>query len=129
MINKKIIHQTLSYLIALVWIINGLFCKVLNLVPRHLQIVSRILGNEYAVFFTKVIGVSEVLMAAWILSKIRTRLCAITQIIIIAIMNTIEFFLAPDLLLFGKINSIVAFVFIVIIFYNEFFLRKIIQRT
>ena len=38
-------HQVLHYLIAAVWLANGLFCKVLNLVPRHQQIVARILGK------------------------------------------------------------------------------------
>jgi hypothetical protein len=28
-------YQLLNYLIAAVWLVNGLFCKVLNLVPRH----------------------------------------------------------------------------------------------
>ncbi len=37
-------NQILNYLIAAVWIANGLFCKVLNLVPRHQEIVARIIG-------------------------------------------------------------------------------------
>jgi uncharacterized membrane protein YphA (DoxX/SURF4 family) len=107
-------------LIALVWIVNGLLCKVLNLVPRHQQIVGRILGDEYAGIATKTIGVLEILMAVWILSRIQSRVCAVTQIVIIATMNIIEFILVPDLLLFGKINIIVATFFILIIYLNEF---------
>jgi hypothetical protein len=45
-------HQTISYLIAAVWLINGLVCKVLNLVPRHREIVARILGDNHAPLFT-----------------------------------------------------------------------------
>jgi len=86
-------------------------------------IVARILGEEYAFIFTKVIGVLEVLMAAWIISKINPRVCVLTQIIIIATMNIIEFILAPDLLLFGHINAIVAAGFILVIFINEFVLK------
>ena len=63
-------------------------------------------------------------MALWIVSRIKTRWNAITQITIVAMMNIIEFILAPDLLLFGKFNSIFALLFILIIYYNEFILNK-----
>jgi hypothetical protein len=43
-------------LIAAAWLVNGLFCKVLNFVPRHEEIVRRILGDEYSVFLTKASG-------------------------------------------------------------------------
>jgi len=120
----------LTGLIAVVWIANGLFCKVLNLVPRHQLIVSRILGGEYAGLWTKAIGVAEIFMAIWILSGIKTRLNAVTQIIVVATMNIMEFILAPDLLLFGRVNSIVALMFILVIYYNEYVLnKKLAQQT
>jgi hypothetical protein len=118
------IKNLLNYLIAAVWIANGLFCKVLNLVPRHQQIVARILGEDHARLFTFLIGLSEIVMAAWILSRFMQRVNAITQIIIIATMNALEFFLAPDLLLWGKANAIFALLFILLIYYNEFHNRK-----
>ena len=34
------------------------------------------------------------------------------QMVVVAVMNVIEFFLAPDLLLFGKFNSLVALVYV-----------------
>ena len=117
-------NNLLHYLIATVWIANGLFCKVLNLVPRHQEIVARILGNDHSRLLTILIGLSEIAMAVWILSRIRSRVSAITQIIIIAVMNTLEFFLAPDLLLWGKANAIFAFLFILLIYYNEFHNNK-----
>jgi len=117
------INKFLNYLIAAVWIANGLFCKVLNLVPRHQEIVARILGNDHAGLLTKAIGGSEIAMAIWILSRFQTRLNAITQITIIGTMNVLEFFLAPDLLLWGRFNLLFAFLFMILIFYNEFFLR------
>ena len=107
-----LIRKSLTYFIAAVWLYFGLFCKVLNFQPRHEQIVARILGNEYAHIFTKAIGVSEILMAIWVLSGIRSRFCTITQITLVATMNTIEFFYANDLLLFGKTNAFVAVLFI-----------------
>jgi hypothetical protein len=82
--------KLLTWLIALVWIINGLFCKVLNWAPRHQLIVARIL---------------------------------IAQVIVVGVMNGIEFFMAPDLLLFGRGNIILALVFMTIVYFNEFFLH------
>ena len=116
--------QFLTYLIAAVWIANGLFCKVLNLVPRHREIVARITGNAHAEVLTRAIGFSEIAMAIWIVSGIRTRLNAITQAVVIATMNSLEFILAPDLLLWGRYNALFAFLFILLILYNEFYLRN-----
>ena len=116
--------QFLNYLIAAVWIANGLFCKVLNLVPRHREIVARIIGNTHAVVLTRAIGFAEVMMAIWILSGIRTKLNAVTQVVVIAMMNSLEFILVPDLLLWGKFNALFAFLFILLILYNEFCLRN-----
>ncbi len=117
-------HQILTYFIATVWFTNGVFCKVLNFVPRHQDIVARILGYDHARLFTLLIGVSETLMAVWILSGVMTRLNAITQIIVIATMNSLEFFLVPDLLLWGRFNALFAFLFILMIYYNEFHLKQ-----
>ncbi len=117
-------NKLLTYLIALVWIVNGLFCKVLNLVPRHQEIVVRILGNDHARLLTLLIGLSETVMAVWILSGIKSRLNAIAQILIIATMNILEFILVPDLLLWGRFNAVFAFMFLFVIYYNEFRLRN-----
>ena len=121
---NKAAHKFLSYCIAAIWFANGLFCKVLNLVPRHQQIVAGILGDKYSRILTILIGLSEIAMAICILSRIRTRLNAIAQIIIIATMNTLEFLLVPDLLLWGKFNSVFALLLIVAIYYNEFYLNR-----
>ncbi len=121
--KKYVIANWLNFFIAIVWISNGLFCKVLNLVPRHQQIVARILANDQARLWTLLIGFAEVGMAVWILSGIMTRLNVLTQIMIIAIMNVLEFILAPDLLLWGRFNLLFAFLFILLIFYKEFYLK------
>jgi hypothetical protein len=117
-------HRILSHFISLVWFINGLVCKVINLVPRHEQIVSRILGNDHSRLLTVLIGLSEIVMAVWILSGFKKRFCAITQIIVIGTMNILEFVLAPDLLLWGRLNSLFAFLFILLIYFNEFVFNK-----
>ena len=117
------INKLLNYLIAAVWLANGLFCKVLNLVPRHQEIVARITGSIHAGVLTRLIGLAEIAMAVWILSGFRTKLNAITQAVIIATMNSLEYMLAPDLLLWGRFNALYAFLFILVILVNEFYLR------
>jgi hypothetical protein len=117
-------HQILTFFIAAVWLINGLVCKLLNLVPRHRQIVASILGEQYASGITILIGIAEIMMAIWVVSGIWSRLNAITQILVVATMNIIEFLLVPDLLLWGKANAIFAFLFILLIYYNEFRLNR-----
>lgn len=114
------IRKVITCFIALVWLINGLVCKVLHLVPRHEQIVARILGASYARSLTLAIGISEIGMAIWVLSGYRSRWNAILQMLIVATMNTLEFILVPDLLLWGRCNALFAGMFILLIYYNEF---------
>jgi uncharacterized membrane protein YphA (DoxX/SURF4 family) len=116
-------NKILTWLIAAVWIANGFFCKVLNLVPRHREIVARIIGNDHATVCTKLIGCAEIAMAIWIIIGYKPRLAAIVQTLVIATMNTMEFFLAPDLLLWGRHNALYAFLFILVILANEFYRR------
>jgi hypothetical protein len=107
-------------LFGLVWGVNGLICKVLDIVPRHRQIVGRILSEEHALALTRIIGFSEVLMALWIISGWKWRISATVQIIVVATMNIIEFSLAPDLLLFGRWNALVALSYCTVVFYAGF---------
>ena len=116
------LKKILTILIAMVWLVNGLFCKVLNLAPRHRQIVGEILTPYDSLILTRLIGVLELLMVAWILSGIKPRLCALTQIIIVALMNVIELTMVPELLLFGYFNGIVALIFITAVYINGFIL-------
>lgn len=106
------------YLLSAIWLGNGLFCKVLGLVPRHEQIVARILGEAHAHPFTVAIGWSETLMALWILSGWRYRWCAAAQIAVIASMNLLEFLLVPDLLLWGRLNALFALLLVLFIYWT-----------
>jgi hypothetical protein len=117
-------RKAITTMIFIVWLANGLFCKVLNLVPRHQQIVARILGEDYSRPLTVIIGIAEIAMAVWVLTRFQSRLNAITQIMVVAAMNILEYFLVPDLLLWGKFNSVFALLFIGLIYYNEFVLKK-----
>lgn len=108
-------NRLLTILIACVWLINGLICKVLGLVPRHEAIVVRILGNEFAHPLTILIGISELFMAAWVLSRYKLKLNTFTQIGLVASMNILETILAPDLLLWGYWNLIWAILFCIVV--------------
>lgn len=123
----KILHQSLTVLIAFVWFANGLFAKVLGFVPRHEQIVARILGDSYSDILIVMIGVGELFIAAWVLTGKFSRFAAVLQISLVLTMNVIEFVFARDLLLFGGLNAVFAIAFVSVVFINEFVLRKRIE--
>ena len=96
----------------------------MDYVPRHQEIVSRILGKPYAAFLTNMIGVGEVFLAVFIIMGYQSRQLAILQVFLIAVMNLLEITLVPELLLFGRWNGLVALAFILLILYHEFYLKK-----
>ena len=116
-------YRLLILAIASVWLANGLLCKILNLVPRHQQIIASILGDEHSRLLTLLIGVAEVIMALWILSRFKSKINAILQMLLVSVMNVLEFILVPDVLLWGKLNALFAVMFIVIIYYTEFIIN------
>lgn len=113
-------RRTFALIFTLVWLINGLACKVLDLVPRHRAIVGRILGETHALALTRAIGLSEIIMAVWIYTQWKWRWTATAQIIVVLTMNVIEFILAPDLLLFGHWNALIALTYTAIVAYAGF---------
>lgn len=122
--TKEKKHKILTFFIASVWLANGLFCKVFNLVPRHEQIIGRILGNNYSRPLIILIGIAETMMAIWMLTRFKPKFNAIVQMTIVATMNIIEYLVVPDLLLWGRLNIVFAFLFIGLIYYNEFALNN-----
>ena len=115
--------------ISSIWLINGLFCKILNLAPRHEQIVTKILGYDYSNTLIIIIGIMEVLLAIWIISDYKPKIHATLQIFTILAMNIIEFFLVPGLLLWGKFNIIFALAFVSLIHYTYFINNNQYVRT
>ncbi len=126
--SVRILYRILTICLAIIWLFNGLFCKVLNLVPRHQQIVARILGDRHSLLFTILIGIAEIIMAIWVLSTYRSKLSAIVQVAVIGTMNVIEFFVAPDLLLWGRFNLLFAVLLMSVIYLNEFHLKTQASR-
>ncbi|HMP93257.1 MAG TPA: DoxX-like family protein [Phnomibacter sp.] len=119
---NRLRHKAITVFIALVWFTNGLYCKVLNGVPRHQQIVQEIfnLTDATARALTLLLGFAEIVMALWILSGYKLTLNAVAQILLVAVMNMIELWGVPHLLLWGKLNAIFALLFIALVYYNAF---------
>jgi len=119
-------YRWIAYLLAAVWLINGLLCKVLHLVPRHEQIVARILGPVLGVgaapMLTRLIGLGEIGIGLWILSGRFRRWSSLAQIGLVLMMNALEFALAPDLLLWGRWNAVFALLFAGLVYRYEFHL-------
>lgn len=113
---------------SLVWLVNGIFGKVLHVMPRHREIVGKILGDTFATEITIIIGVGEVILALWIFSRYLPRLSAITQIILVGTMNIIEFILVPDLLLWGKFNAMFAAIYILFVYAVELYHPQNLQE-
>jgi len=123
-LTKQLLHNIIINFLAFVWLVNGHICKVLNIVPRHEQIVAKFMGESIARPVTLMLGLAEIAMAIWILSRNKPRLNAITQMTIVLTMNILEYFYASEYLLWGKLNAVFAVLFLCLVYYNEFILRK-----
>lgn len=122
----------LTIFLSLIWLVNGAVCKVLNLVPRHQLIVERILPTSHGRTWTILIGVAEIVMGIWVFSGIKSRWSSMVQIVVISIMNILEFWLAPDLLLWGRWNALFAFFLVLLVYYHGFMIgnfsnKKVLQ--
>jgi hypothetical protein len=82
-----------------VWLFHGLYSKILNGIPRHRQIIARILGNRIAGVATVAIGLFEILLGVWAFSGSWRIECALVQTLAIVAMNTLEIRLARELLI------------------------------
>jgi len=111
------------------------YCKILDCVPRHYEIVVAILTQslggsiaaDWSESFTYLIGIGEVLLALLIWSNWRHKTVTWIQIILIGLMNTIEFVMVPDLLLWGRWNALFALLFM--LFLYKFDQSREINRT
>lgn len=75
--------------IALVWLYQGLWCKLLNGVPRHKAVVGAVpfIGPAAARGVLIVLGLAECCIGAWVLSGKRMRHAAIAQTALLIAMN------------------------------------------
>ena len=93
--------MSLRGFVAAVWLVHGVYNKLLSGSPRHLAIVQSVPGLSGAtgVHVLHAVGVFEVLVACWVLSGRRLRLCAAVQIFALLSMNALELTFARHLLL------------------------------
>ncbi len=75
--------------VALVWLYQGLWCKVLGRCPGHQAIVEAVPGMDAqtAALALAGIGAVEVGLAVWVISGWRPRLAALAQTLLLAGMN------------------------------------------
>jgi uncharacterized membrane protein YtjA (UPF0391 family) len=73
------------FFVAGVWVIHGLYNKLLGGSPRHLAIVQSVPGLSGAAGARMLVavGLFEVAVALWIVSRKAPRLCAATQTIVL----------------------------------------------
>jgi uncharacterized membrane protein YphA (DoxX/SURF4 family) len=88
-----------QWLIGGIWIFHGLYSKLLRGIPRHRQIVARVLGEKHADLATNLIGFAEVVLGVWTLTGWHRVPCAAVQTLALISMNALEVALAVDLLI------------------------------
>lgn len=92
-------HRIAGLIAGAVWVFHGLYSKLLDGVPRHGQIIERILGGDIANTARINIGIAEILLGLWAWSG-RYRIAnATVQTLAIISMNILEIMFAPDLLI------------------------------
>ena len=95
-------HAPLTWLrlgIGLVWLLFGLLFKTLGAVPRHRQIVARVVGESAAGAVTQLVALAEICLGLWMVSGYWLVPCVAAQTLLIVAMNGCELRYARDLLL------------------------------
>ena len=77
--------------VALVWLYEGLWCKVLGRMPGQQDIVEAVpvLGPGPARAFLVALGCAECLIGVWVLSGRLSWWAALTQTVLLAVMNCV----------------------------------------
>ena len=75
--------------IALVWLYQGLWCKLLGREPRQVQVVESVpkLGPIVGRNFLLALGLVETALAAWVVSGAAPGLCAVVQTALLVTLN------------------------------------------
>ena len=75
--------------VAAVWLYEGLWCKILGRVQSQVEVVTAVprLGPRFGPRFLKALGVVEAALSAWVMSGIDPGMCAISQIVLLVVLN------------------------------------------
>jgi hypothetical protein len=84
-----------------VWLVHGLYNKVLHGSPRQLAIVQSVpgLSGSPGEHVLVAIGVAEIAIAVWVVSGWFPQVCAAVQTVLLLSMNVVELTVAPQFLL------------------------------
>lgn len=90
-----------TIVVATVWLVHGLFNKLLHFSPRHLQIVQSVpgLAGSRGQLVLTAVGLCEVGIAVWVWSGWTAGICATVQTVFLLSMNVVELSVARPLLL------------------------------
>jgi len=100
-VNTDITDKSVRPFVAAVWLVHGLYNKLLGGSPRHLAIVQAVpgLSGAVGVRVLTAVGLVEVALAVWIMSGRAPRRCAAAQTVLLLAMNIVELTFARHLLL------------------------------
>jgi uncharacterized membrane protein YphA (DoxX/SURF4 family)/SAM-dependent methyltransferase len=100
-VDRQAAGRLLAALVASVWLYHGLVNKLLDGEPRHLAIVQAVpgLAGTAGEAVLALVGVAEVLLAAWVLSGVLPRTCAAAQALFLLPMSALELAFARQHLL------------------------------
>ncbi len=75
--------------VAAVWLYEGLWCKLLRGSPLEFEVVRAVpgLGPRYGVAFLFALGVVEVALAGWVISRFAPVWCALAQTLLLVALN------------------------------------------
>jgi uncharacterized membrane protein YphA (DoxX/SURF4 family) len=86
--------------VAAVWLYEGFWNKILNRSAHEVQVVSAVprFGSAFGAAFLKILGLVEVLLAAWVLWGVFPGLCAGVQVALLVTLNVNGLIWARDLI-------------------------------
>jgi uncharacterized membrane protein YphA (DoxX/SURF4 family) len=75
--------------VALVWLYEGLWCKILGRVQSQVDVVKAVprLGPSLGAPVLKAIGIFEVALAVWVMTGISPGVCAIVESAFLIVLN------------------------------------------
>ena len=86
--------------VAAVWLYEGLWCKLLGGEPNQARIVGAVpqLGARFVGPSLKMLGIVEVVLALWVLSRLAPVVCAVAQTVLLVALNTCGLLFARKLI-------------------------------
>jgi len=104
MTRGQISRWPLTSALAGVWLVHGLYNKLLGGSPRHLAIVQSVPGLDGTTgrHALVAVGFIEVGIAVWMLSRRAPQTCASVQTVVLLSMNVLELIYARHLVLFDQ---------------------------